>query len=36
MNSIEYRPRPEVVTDSGIFSDDLTKRCCVEGKEKRT
>ena len=22
--------RIEVVMDSGIFSDDLTKRCCVE------
>ena len=28
--------RIEVVTDSGIFSDDLTKRCCVEGKQKGT
>ena len=26
--------RIEVVTDSGIISDDLTQRCCVEGKQK--
>ena len=24
----------EVVTDTGIFSDDLTKRCCVEGNRR--
>ena len=28
--------RIEVVTDSGIFSDDLAQRCCVEGKQKGT
>ena len=23
----------EVVFDSSMFSDDLTKRCCIEGKQ---
>ena len=26
----------KVVFNSSIFPDDLTKGCCVEGKQKRT